>query len=56
MWQIEAEQGKYEIFREQLKKDEEELEMQYQERAEVRIWKEKIAVLQAEENWRSREK
>ncbi|XP_009323419.1 PREDICTED: uncharacterized protein CFAP74 [Pygoscelis adeliae] len=56
MWQIETEQGKYEIFHEQLKKDEEELEMQYQERAEVRIWKEKIAALQAEENRRSREK
>ncbi|KAM6116691.1 cilia- and flagella-associated protein 74 [Phoenicopterus ruber ruber] len=56
MWQIETEQGKYEILHEQLKKDEEELEMQYQERAEVRIWKEKIAALQAEENQRSREK
>ncbi|XP_075376617.1 cilia- and flagella-associated protein 74 isoform X3 [Mycteria americana] len=56
MWQIETEQGKYEILREQLKKDEEELEMQYQERAQVRIWKEKIAALQAEENRRSREK
>ncbi|XP_009887976.1 PREDICTED: uncharacterized protein CFAP74 [Charadrius vociferus] len=33
MWQIETERGKYEILHEQLKKDEEELEMQYQERA-----------------------
>ncbi|NXE76327.1 CFA74 protein, partial [Cochlearius cochlearius] len=56
MWQIETEQGKYEILHEQLKKDEEELERQYQERAKVRIWKQKIAALQAEENWRSREK
>ncbi|NWW50351.1 CFA74 protein, partial [Pedionomus torquatus] len=56
MWQMETEQGKYEILREQLKKSEEELEMQYQERAKVRIWKEKIAALQAEENQRSREK
>ncbi|XP_059685957.1 cilia- and flagella-associated protein 74 [Gavia stellata] len=56
MWQIETEQGKYEISHEQLKKDEEELEMQYQERAKMRIWKEKIAALQAEENQRSREK
>ncbi|NXX42081.1 CFA74 protein, partial [Tricholaema leucomelas] len=56
MWQAETEQGKYEIFHDQLKKDEEELEMQYQERAEVRIWKEKIAALQAEEKRRSREK
>ncbi|XP_074970392.1 cilia- and flagella-associated protein 74 [Phalacrocorax aristotelis] len=56
MWQIETEQGKYEMLHEQLKKDEEELEMQYQERAKVRIWKEKIAALQAEENRRSREK
>ncbi|KAM9217792.1 cilia- and flagella-associated protein 74 [Leptosomus discolor] len=56
MWQIETERGKYEILHEQLKKDEEELEMQYQERAEVRIRKEKIAALQAEEYRRSREK
>ncbi|XP_009708092.1 PREDICTED: uncharacterized protein CFAP74 [Cariama cristata] len=56
MWQIETEQGKYEILREQLKKHEEVLEMQYQERAEVRIWKEKIAALQEEENRQSREK
>ncbi|XP_074465743.1 cilia- and flagella-associated protein 74 isoform X7 [Larus michahellis] len=56
MWQMETEQGKYEIFHEQLKKYEEELEMQYQERAKARIWKEKIAALQAEENQRSREK
>ncbi|XP_010575843.1 PREDICTED: uncharacterized protein CFAP74 [Haliaeetus leucocephalus] len=34
VWQIETEQGKYEILLEQLKKDQEELEMQYQERAE----------------------
>ncbi|NWY63453.1 CFA74 protein, partial [Chionis minor] len=56
IWQIETEQGKYEILCEQLKKDEEELEIQYRERAKVRIWKEKIAALQAEENQRSREK
>ncbi|XP_042650244.1 cilia- and flagella-associated protein 74 isoform X2 [Tyto alba] len=56
MWHIETEQGKYEILHEQLEKAEEELEMQYQERAEVRIWKEKIAALQAEENRRAREK
>ncbi|NXH20696.1 CFA74 protein, partial [Bucco capensis] len=56
MWQIETEQGKYEIYREQLKKHEEELEMQYQEQAEGRIWKEKIAALQAEENRQSRAK
>ncbi|NXY44719.1 CFA74 protein, partial [Ceuthmochares aereus] len=56
MWQIEAEQGKYKMLHEQLKKAEEELEIEYQERAKVRIWKEKIAALQAEENQRSREK
>ncbi|XP_074017705.1 cilia- and flagella-associated protein 74 [Numenius arquata] len=56
MWQMETEQGKYEILHDQLKKSEEELEMQYQERAKVRIWKEKIAALQAEENQRCREK
>ncbi|NWU61113.1 CFA74 protein, partial [Pterocles burchelli] len=56
MWHLETEQGKYENLHEQLKKDEEELEMQYQERGKVRVWKEKIAALQAEENWRSREK
>ncbi|XP_010080547.1 PREDICTED: uncharacterized protein CFAP74, partial [Pterocles gutturalis] len=31
MWHLETEQGKYENLHEQLKKDEEELEMQYQE-------------------------
>ncbi|NXI55934.1 CFA74 protein, partial [Chloroceryle aenea] len=56
LWQTETEQGKHEIFHEQLKTAEEELETQYQERAEVRIRKEKIAALQAEENHRSREK
>ncbi|NXK56564.1 CFA74 protein, partial [Chauna torquata] len=56
MWQIQTEQGKYEVFHKQLKKDEEELEMQYQEQAAVRIWKEKIAALQAEENQLSRTK
>ncbi|XP_075028392.1 cilia- and flagella-associated protein 74 [Calonectris borealis] len=56
MWQIETEQGKYEILHEQPKKDQEELEMQYQERAKVRIWKEKIAAVQREDDRRSREK
>ncbi|XP_010187029.1 PREDICTED: uncharacterized protein CFAP74, partial [Mesitornis unicolor] len=56
MWQIETAQGKYEVFHEQFKKVEEELEMQYQERAKLRIWKEKIAALRAEKNQRSREK
>lgn len=50
MWQIETQQGKYEILHKQLQKDEEELEMQYQNQAEVRIRKEKIAALKAEEN------
>ncbi|NXD25729.1 CFA74 protein, partial [Spelaeornis formosus] len=56
MWQIETEQGKYDILREQLQKDEEELQMQYQEEREVRIWKEKITALQAEGTRRTREK
>lgn len=55
MWKIETEQGKYETLHEQLR-DEEELETQYQERAKVRIQKEKIAALQAEENQQFREK
>ncbi|NWW86656.1 CFA74 protein, partial [Rhynochetos jubatus] len=55
MWQIETEQAKYKILREQLKKYEEELQAQYQHRAKVRIWKEKIAAQQAEKNRRSRE-
>ncbi|XP_032304690.1 cilia- and flagella-associated protein 74 isoform X2 [Coturnix japonica] len=50
MWRIETQKGKYEILHKQLKKDEEELEMQYREQAEVRIRKEKIAALKAEEN------
>ncbi|XP_065552467.1 cilia- and flagella-associated protein 74 isoform X1 [Lathamus discolor] len=56
MWRIETEQGKYETLCEQLKKDEEELEMKCQERAEVRIWEAKIAALQAEKNQQSRAK
>eukprot|EP00076_Gallus_gallus_P032826 XP_024998364.1 cilia- and flagella-associated protein 74 isoform X1 [Gallus gallus] len=50
MWRIEMQQGKYEILHKQSKKDEEEREMQYQEQAEVRIRREKIAALKAEEN------
>jgi len=50
MWRIETQQGKYEILHKQSKKDEEEREMQYQEQAEVRIRREKIAALKAEEN------
>ncbi|NXD62591.1 CFA74 protein, partial [Eolophus roseicapillus] len=56
MWHIEPEQGKYETLYEQLKKDKEELEMKYQDRAEVRIWEAKIAALQAEKNQQSRAK
>ncbi|CAN8198676.1 unnamed protein product [Coccothraustes coccothraustes] len=56
LWQIETEQEKYDILREQLQKDEEELQMQYQEEREVRIRKEKITALQAEGTRRTREK
>ncbi|XP_041275777.1 cilia- and flagella-associated protein 74 [Onychostruthus taczanowskii] len=56
LWQIKSEQGKCDILREQLQKDEEELQMQYQEEREVRIWKEKITALQAEGTRRTREK
>ncbi|NXB46225.1 CFA74 protein, partial [Leucopsar rothschildi] len=56
LWKIETEQGKYDILREQLQKDEEKLQMQYQEEREVRIWKEKITALQAEGTRRTREK
>ncbi|NXE36970.1 CFA74 protein, partial [Ptilorrhoa leucosticta] len=56
MWQIKTKQGKYDILREQLQKDEEELQMQYQEEREVRIWKEKITALQAEGRHRTQEK
>ncbi|KAM4885882.1 cilia- and flagella-associated protein 74 [Sylvia borin] len=56
LWQIETEQAKYDILREELQKDEEELQMQYQEEREVRIWKEKITALQAEGTRRTREK
>ncbi|KAI1231504.1 hypothetical protein IHE44_0007957, partial [Lamprotornis superbus] len=56
LWQIETEQGRYDILREQLQKDEEKLQMQYQEEREVRIWKEKITALQAEGTRRTREK
>ncbi|XP_061306427.1 cilia- and flagella-associated protein 74 isoform X2 [Pezoporus flaviventris] len=56
MWRIETEQGKYETLYERLKKDEEELEMKYQDQAEVQIWEAKIAALQAEKNQQSRAK
>ncbi|XP_040389132.1 cilia- and flagella-associated protein 74 isoform X1 [Cygnus olor] len=56
MWRIETEQGKYEVLHKKLQKDEEELETQYQEKAEAWIRKEKIAALQAEENQLSRKK
>ncbi|NWV46458.1 CFA74 protein, partial [Daphoenositta chrysoptera] len=56
MWQTENKQGKYNILREQLQKDEEELQMQYQEEKEVRIWKEKKTAQQAEGRRRTREK
>ncbi|XP_039419937.1 cilia- and flagella-associated protein 74 isoform X4 [Corvus cornix cornix] len=56
MWQIKTKQGKYDILREQLQKDEEELQMQYQEEREMRIWKEKITALQAEGRRRTQEK
>ncbi|XP_015504060.1 cilia- and flagella-associated protein 74 isoform X2 [Parus major] len=56
LWQIETEQGKYDILCEQLQKDEEELQMQYQEEREVKIWKEKITALQAEGTHQTREK
>ncbi|NXK71866.1 CFA74 protein, partial [Amazona guildingii] len=56
MWHIETEQGKYETLHDRLKKDEEELEKKYQERAEVRIWESKIAALQAERKQQPRVK
>ncbi|NXH86621.1 CFA74 protein, partial [Edolisoma coerulescens] len=56
MWQIKTKKGKYDIFHEQLQKDEEELQMQYLEEREVRIWKEKITALQAEGRRRTQEK
>ncbi|NXY07594.1 CFA74 protein, partial [Pteruthius melanotis] len=56
MWQVENKQGKYNILHEQLQKDEEQLEMQYQEEREVRIGKEKITALQAEGRRRTQEK
>ncbi|XP_010223787.1 PREDICTED: uncharacterized protein CFAP74 [Tinamus guttatus] len=56
MWQTEDEQGKSESFNEQSEKDKEELEMQYQKQAELRIRREKIAALRAEQNQKAREK
>ncbi|NWW66892.1 CFA74 protein, partial [Ifrita kowaldi] len=56
MWQIKTKQGKYNILHEQLQKDEKELQMQYQQEREVRIWKEKITALQAEGRRRTQEK
>ncbi|NXA02992.1 CFA74 protein, partial [Sapayoa aenigma] len=55
-WQIETEQGRHEILRERLEKDEEELQMQFQERGKVRIWKERVTALQAEGRRRARDR
>ncbi|XP_068772053.1 cilia- and flagella-associated protein 74 isoform X5 [Struthio camelus] len=55
VWTVEAEQGKSGSFHKQLEKDEEKLEMQYEKQAELRIWREKIAALQAEQNQQARE-
>ncbi|NXU91593.1 CFA74 protein, partial [Xiphorhynchus elegans] len=56
MWQIETEQGKYETLRAQVQKDEEELQKQYQEQREVRVWKEELTALQAEGKRRAQER
>ncbi|NWR85225.1 CFA74 protein, partial [Furnarius figulus] len=56
MWQIETEQGKYETLRAQVEKDEEELQKQYQEQREARLWKEELTALQAEGKRRTQEK
>ncbi|NWU08256.1 CFA74 protein, partial [Cephalopterus ornatus] len=56
MWEIQIEQGKYEVLRDKLQKDEEQLQKHYQEQRERRIWKEKRTALQAEGKRRSRDK
>ncbi|NWS17568.1 CFA74 protein, partial [Pachyramphus minor] len=56
MWEIEIEQGKYEVLRDKLQKDEEQLQKHYQEQREERICKEARTALQAEGKRRSREK
>ncbi|XP_017686723.1 PREDICTED: cilia- and flagella-associated protein 74 isoform X1 [Lepidothrix coronata] len=55
MWQIEIEQGKYEVIRDKLQQEEEQLQKHYQEQREGRIRKEKRTALQAEGKRRSRE-
>ncbi|NWX89254.1 CFA74 protein, partial [Nothoprocta pentlandii] len=56
VWQIESEQAKSESFNEELEKDEDVLEIQYQKQAERRIRREKRAALRAEQNQKAREK
>ncbi|NXM30916.1 CFA74 protein, partial [Oxyruncus cristatus] len=55
MWEIEIEEGKYEVLRDELQKEEEQLQKHYQEQRGRRIWKEKRTALQAERKRRSQD-
>ncbi|NWR29710.1 CFA74 protein, partial [Tachuris rubrigastra] len=56
MWEIQIEQGKYEVLRDKLQEEEEQLQKHYQQQREGRIGKEKRAALQAEGRRRARDR
>ncbi|NXK36201.1 CFA74 protein, partial [Piprites chloris] len=56
MWEIETEQGKYEVLRDELQKEEEQLQRHCQEQRERRICEERRTALQAEGRRRCRDR
>ncbi|NWT01229.1 CFA74 protein, partial [Mionectes macconnelli] len=54
MWEIQIEEGKYEVLRDKLQEEEKQLQKHYQEQRERRIGEERRTALQAEGQRRSR--
>ncbi|XP_050178146.1 cilia- and flagella-associated protein 74 isoform X2 [Myiozetetes cayanensis] len=56
MWEIQIEQGKYEVLRDKLREEQEQLQRHYQQQREGRIGKEKRTALQVERQRRARDR
>ncbi|KAJ7395496.1 cilia- and flagella-associated protein 74 [Pitangus sulphuratus] len=56
MWEIQIEQGKYEVLRDKLREEEQQLQRHYQQQREGRIGKEKRTALQVERQRRARDR
>ncbi|NXM03301.1 CFA74 protein, partial [Tyrannus savana] len=56
MWEIQIEQGKYEVLRDKLREEEEQLQRHCQQQREGRIGKEKRTALQVERQRRARDR